>query len=490
MDSPQLTTERKALQINLDPSKYGTFAEIGAGQEVARNFFQAGGAAGTVAKTISAYDMKFSDAIYGEADRYVSRKRLVQMMEHEYSLLERRLSSNKGIDTRFFAFANTVSALNYSKTNECHGWMGIRFQLDAQGPFHDIILHVRMLDQENRLQQAAIGALGVNLVFGALHLEDNTDDFISGLTDGIGLGRIEVDMLEFNGSEFEKYDNRILCLKLAEKNLTQAVMFDENGFVVQASEKLYKKSCLIERGSFRPVTQVHLDMLENAKRQFTDRAEVDENEMEVFMELTLGNLLTQGDIDHEDFISRIEVINACGYGVLVSNYFEYYKLSAYLRKFVKKPIGLVMGINNLADIFKENYYKNLEGGILEALGILFKENIRIYAYPIEREFFDRYREQFGRGDNVKLAALEGSIVNVENLVVAENLRNLYKYVRENGFLECVNQFDRENMRFFARDVFDKIMQREDGWKDQLPSCVSNLIEEKNLWNDAKISEEM
>ena len=149
-----------------------------------------------------------------------------------------------------------------------------------------------------------------------------------------------------------------------------------------------------------------------------------------------------------------------------------------------------MGINNLADIFKENYYKNLDGGILEALGILFKENIRIYAYPIEREFFDRYREQFGRGDNVKLVSLEGSIVNVENLVVAENLRNLYKYVRENGFLECVNQFDRENMRFFARDVFDKIMQREDGWKDQLPSCVSNLIEEKNLWNDAKISEEM
>ena len=322
MSSEQLSVERKALRINLDPTKYGTFAEIGAGQEVARHFFQAGGAAGTVAKTMSAYDMKFSDKIYGEAGRYVSRKRLVQMMAHEFGLLKERLSADRGAESHFFAFSNTVSALNFHKTNECHGWMGIRFQLEPLGEMHDIILHVRMLDRENRLQQEAIGMLGVNLLYGAFHQYKNPDDFIQSLADGIDVERIEIDMIEFNGPAFEKFDNRILCLKLTQAGLTDAIMFDQKGFVVQASEVLYKKSCLIERGSFRPVTKVNLDMLENAKKQFITREQVDEGELMVFTELTLGSLANEGTINYKDFISRIEVINACGYGVLVSNYFE------------------------------------------------------------------------------------------------------------------------------------------------------------------------
>ena len=272
--------------------------------------------------------------------------------------------------------------------------MGIRFQLQPLGEVHDIILHVRMLDRENRLQQEAIGMLGVNLVYGAFHHHENPDDFIQSLADGIDIERIEIDMIEFNGPEFEKFDNRILCLKLTQSRLTDAIMFDQQGYVVQASEVLYKKSCLIERGSFRPVTKVNLDMLEKAKMQFLSREQIVENDVMVFMELTLGSLANDGSIDYEDFISRIEVINACGYGVLVSNYFEYYKLASYLRRLIKKPIGLVMGLNNLADIFKEEYYSNLEGGILEAFGVLFKDNIRIYAYPVEQETFERYREQF------------------------------------------------------------------------------------------------
>ena len=311
MSSEQLSVERKALRINLDSSKYGTFAEIGAGQEVARHFFQAGGAAGTVAKTMSAYDMKFSDKIYGEAGRYVSRKRLVQMMSHEFGLLRERLSEDRGIKSQFFAFSNTVSALNFSKSNECHGWMGIRFQLEPLGEVHDIILHVRMLDRENRLQQEAIGMLGVNLVYGAFHHHENPDNFIQSLADGIDIERIEIDMIEFNGLEFEKFDNRILCLKLTQSGLTDAIMFDQQGYVVQASEVLYKKSCLIERGSFRPVTKVNLDMLEKAKKQFLSREQIVDNDLMVFMELTLGSLANDGSIDYEDFISRIEVINAC-----------------------------------------------------------------------------------------------------------------------------------------------------------------------------------
>ncbi|MBP52097.1 MAG: nicotinate-nucleotide adenylyltransferase [Opitutae bacterium] len=481
MSDEQLTVERKALRINLDSSKYGTFAEIGAGQEVARNFFQAGGAAGTVAKTMSAYDMKFSDAIYGEAGRYVSRKRLVQMMGHEYSLLEERLSGLRGKDSNFFAFANTVSALNYHKTNECHGWMGIRFQLEPMGSFHDVILHVRMLDRENRLQQEAVGMLGVNLVYGAFHLNTEPDLFIASLIDGIGEHRIEVDMIEFNGPEFKKFDNRILCLKLTEKGLTQAIMFDQDGHVVQAAENLYKKACLIERGSFRPVTQVNLDMLEKAKIQFCKREDVEEDNVEVFMELTLGNLLHEGDIDHDDFLARIEVINACGYGVLVSNYFEYFKLSSFLRRYIRKPIGMVMGLNNLADIFKENYYEQLEGGILEAFGILFKDNVKIYVYPIEHENFERYRKQVGRGDNVEAKVDKNGLVTIENLMVAQNLRNLYKYIRENGFLETIENCERSNMRLFSRDIFELIQTRSDGWQNSLPVSVAEMIKEKNLW---------
>ncbi|OUU27534.1 MAG: nicotinate-nucleotide adenylyltransferase [Verrucomicrobia bacterium TMED44] len=481
MSTEQLAVERKALRINLDSLKYGTFAEIGAGQEVARHFFQAGGAAGTVAKTMSAYDMKFSDKIYGEADRYVSRKRLVQMMEHEFRLLQDRLSGDRGKESQFFAFSNTVSALNFHKTNECHGWMGIRFQLEPLGEMHDIILHVRMLDRENRLQQEAIGVLGVNLVYGAFHHHENPDEFIQSLADGISTDRVELDMIEFNGPHFEKFDNRILCLKLTQAGLTDAIMFDTGGHVVQSSEVLYKKSCLIERGSFRPVTKVNLDMLENARNQFIERDGVDEDELMVFMELTLGSLANEGSINYEDFISRIEVINACGYGVLVSNYFEYYKLASYLRRLVKKPIGLVMGLNNLADIFKQEYYANLEGGILEAFGVLFKDNIRIYAYPVEKVMFERYRKQFRRGDNVSLKESSSGLINVENLLVADNLRNLYKFIRENQFLETIRESNRNNMKFFSRDIFEQILNRQEGWQDNLPETVAQMIDSKNLW---------
>ena len=481
MTDQELTADRKALRINLDSTKYGTFAEIGAGQEVARHFFQAGGAAGTVAKSMSAYDMKFSDAIYGEAGRYVSRKRLVQMMEHEYSLLDERLSDIRGSESTFFAFSNTVSALNFSKTNECHGWMGIRFQISPKSPFHDIILHVRMLDSDNQLQQEAIGILGVNLVYGAMHLSNDPDRFIDSLTDSLGINRIEVDMIEFNGPSFEVVDNRILCLKLTEKGLTHAVMFNNQGHVVQPAEKLYKKACLIERGSFRPLTKVNIDMLEKAKVQFVNRDDVEEDKVEVFMELTLRSLLNEGDINYEDFIARIEVINSCGYSVLVSNYLEYFKLSAYLRRYVKSPIGLVLGLNNLADIFKEDYYANLEGGILEAFGKLFKDNVKIYAYPIELENFERYRKQMGVGDNVETKTAEDELVTIENLLVARNLRNLYKYIRENGFLVTIMNCDRSNMNLFSRDIFDLVQNRTEGWKDSLPSCVTDMIEKNNLW---------
>jgi hypothetical protein len=340
-----------------------------------------------------------------------------------------------------------------------------------------------MLDSDNQLQQEAIGILGVNLVYGALHLSSDPDAFIASLADNLGNERIEVDMIEFNGPSFESVDNRVLCLKLAEQGLTNAVMFNHLGHVVQPSEVLYKKACLIERGSFRPVTKVNLDMLEKAKSQFTGRDDVEDSDIETFMELTLRSLIKEGDIDYDDFIARIEVINSCGYSVLVSNYLEYFKLSAYLRRYVKKPIGLVLGLNNLADIFKEDYYANLEGGILEAFGKLFKDNVKIYAYPIEVKNFHRYREQMKLGDNFETDTDEDGLVTIDNLLVARNLRNLYKYIRENNFLENINNCNRENMNLFSRDVFKLVLERSDGWKNSLPECVCKLIEKNNLWKE-------
>ncbi|MBG29454.1 MAG: nicotinate-nucleotide adenylyltransferase [Opitutae bacterium] len=481
MNDDRLTAERKALRINLDSSKYGTFAEIGAGQEVARHFFQAGAAAGTVAKSISAYDMKFSDAIYGKAGRYVSKGRIMQMLEHEYGLLEERLRETRGDDATFFVFANTVSALNYRADNECHGWMAVRFQTSPHSPPHDVFVHVRMLDRQNRLQQEALGIFGVNLIYGVFHLRDDPNQFIQSLSDDLGHTRIEVDMIEFNGPEFEGVDNRILSLKLVESGIAQAVMFDKSGQVEQPADTLYKKSCLVERGSFRPLTKVNLDMLEKAKAQFVSRPDVEADNVQVFMELTLHKLECEGELDYQDFLARVDVINACGHDVLVSSYFEYYKLSAFLRRYVTQPIGIVMGINNLLDIFKTKYYDSLEGGILEAFGILFKENLKLYAYPIERSSFERYRQLDEEEEQAEIETDADGLLTTDNLRVDDHVRNLYKYVRENGFLEPIHDCDRANMDLFSRDVIEMIREGREGWEEMVPPAVAQIVKARGLW---------
>src|SRR6476646_730784 len=222
-------THQKALQINLDPSKYGTFAEIGAGQEVARWFFQVGGAAGTIAKSISAYDMTVSDAIYGPSPRYVSRDRLETMLEYEYALLQERLQSKRGTDTDFFVFADTVSARNFHGTNECHGWMGIKYQATQGAGPSQIVVHVRMLDKDNVSQQQALGIVGVNLVYGALFHFADPDELMNSLIDDLSAERIEVDMIKFSGREFQTVDHRLMSLKLVQLGLSDAAMFSATG---------------------------------------------------------------------------------------------------------------------------------------------------------------------------------------------------------------------------------------------------------------------
>jgi len=485
MESKTLTTNRKALTVNLDNSLYGTFAEIGAGQEVSRHFFVAGGAVGTIAKSMSAYDMKFSDEIYGKAKRYVSRDRLIQMMEHEYRLLDERLHEARGSETSFFVFANTVSARNYHGTNECHGWMGLRFQSKPLEKPNDVIVHVRMLDNSNMLQQDALGIFGVNMIHACLFLHDNPDDFINSLKDNLEGNRIEVDMIEFNGDSFEGYNNRVLSLKLVEAGLTNAVMFAAGGAILQPSEILHKKALLVERGSFRPVTKVNVDMLESAGAQFLQLPKVQGQQVEVAMEITMGALQQEGHIDYEDFLRRTDIINSLGYSVIISNYFEFYRLAAYFRRYTSLPIGSVLGINTLTQILDEKFYENLEGGILEAFGRLFKENVKLYIYPMNASGYNAYQNKMD-AETLERTLSQNPLgrdvlITAENLQVADHLQGLYNDLLENGFSGPIRSHSEENMNILSRFVIEKIEKGDDSWRDLVPQAVADHIIERGYW---------
>jgi hypothetical protein len=317
-ENKKLTTQEKALQINLSKSIYGSFAEIGAGQEVAANFFKVGGASGTIAKTISAYDMKFSDAIYGQGDRYVSEDRLVKMLLKEYDLLFERLP-HRAAEVRFFAFADTIEVLNYERTNQGQGWVGLRFQTHPQGDYNECVVHVKMHDNDPLQQQFAIGILGVNLLYGCMFYADPEHVMMS-LLDGLTTRRLEVDMFRLSGPDFKHVDNRLMALKLVKNGLTKAAMFGPDGTVMQPSEALYKKNVLVLRGRFRPVTHVNVDMLLTSRRHFRREADVDRSKIVMLTELTLNDLGADGKIDEKDFLYRADIICSLGQTVLVEDH--------------------------------------------------------------------------------------------------------------------------------------------------------------------------
>lgn len=485
-DAGLLTTNRKALTTNLDERRYGTFAEIGAGQEVSRLFFQAGGAAGTIAKSMSAYDMTFSDEIYGKAPRYVSRERLVTMLDHEYGLLHERLSAQRGVSTTFFAFADTVAAKSYRGNNDCHGWMGITFQPEPGAPPSSIIIHVRMWDKDHLLQQQALGVVGVNLVYGAFNYLEQPDRLISSLTDNLGNDRIEVDMLKFEGPAFAQIDNRLMSLHLVQFGLTNAVMFGPDQEVLQPSEILRRKAILVERGSFRPVTHVNVDMLNCACAQFMQEPAVKGKEMVVLMEITMNNLLASGDIDGEDFLSRVDLLGNIGLTVLISNYPEYYRLTSYFRRYTDEMIGVAMGINNLLEVFNEKYYESLQGGILEAFGRLFRNSVKLFIYPMRRSAYDSYQtpdqpDELPPSVGVSHAFAKDVLVNARNLQVAPKLHNLYAHLMENHYIECISGYNAEFLDIFSRDVLQRIRAGDASWETMVPDPVAAAIKTNGLF---------
>ncbi|MBI3770112.1 MAG: TonB-dependent receptor [Deltaproteobacteria bacterium] len=458
-DTRPIDPHQKALAINLDRRRYGTFAEIGAGQEVVRWFFRAGGAAGTIAKSISAYDMTVSDAIYGRGERYVCRQRLERMLEYEHGLNLERLRERRGNTTAFFVFADTVKAASYGGSSECHGWMGVRFQSHPRDDDSQIIIHVNMLDREKEAQQEALGIVGVNLIYGASFLFHEPEQLVESLLDSLTTARIEIDMIEFSGIEFRHVDNRLMSLKLVQLGLTGAAMFAADGAVLQPSEVLYKKAVLVERGSFRPVTHVNVDMLESAREKFSREPGVDGGPVVALMEITMRNLITtmgSGTVDVHDFLARADVLAACGMTVLISDYFEYYRLAAYLARHTKGKIGVVMGAASLAELFDEQFYAALAGGILESFGRLFKNDLKLFIYP----FLDQ---------------ATGALTTVQNLAIAPGLRKLYDYLVDRGCIEQLESYHPEYLTIFSREVLRRIKACDPSWEAMVPGGVAEVI---------------
>lgn len=451
----EIGTDEKALRINLDSAKYGTFAEIGAGQEVARRFFRVGGASGTIAKTMSAYDMTFSDAIYGPANRYVSRARLQRMLDHEYDLLIERLDPKFGNEKTFFVFADTVAARSFKERDESHGWLGVRFQSQPRSQPSQIIIHVRLLDEANVDQQEALGVIGVNLLHAAFYSR-RPEKLISCLQQNLPYGRIEVDMIKFSGPLFQEVDNRLMSLQLVSQDLTDAVMFKADGETVQPAEVFYKKALLVERGSFRPVTYATNDMLDGARRVFLAHCECSQDEVVVLMEMTLENLLADGQVNHADFLARVDVLRALGRNVLISKFGEYYRLAGYLFRYTNRAIGLVMGVPSFREILNEKYYSKLEGGILEALGRMFKGRLKLYVYPMIDE-------------------ANGKVVTATQVKVAPNLRSLFRYLIDNEYVQEITDYHREYLRIRPSDVLAKLQSGDSTWEQMVPPEVAHLI---------------
>jgi hypothetical protein len=458
MANEHLDTIQKAQQINLDANRYGTFAEIGAGQEVARCFFRAGGAAGTVAKTISAYDMAVSDAIYGPTDYYVSRQRLRAMLDYEYDLLLERLDKTRGGKTAFFVFANTVA----TRREEGRGWLGVRFQAESGSDPSEIIMHVRMLDKENVRQQEALGVIGVNLVHGAFYLNRQPEALIRSLLDNLTWERVEVDMLRFAGPAFAHADDRLMALQLVRQGLTEAAMFTAKGEAVQWAEVLYKKPVLVQRGSFRPVTKATLDVLERALEQFVQEPELKGESPVVLMEMTLRHLTTGDAIDEQDFLSRADTLSGLGKTVLISNFRRFHRLGAYLSRYTNQPLGLAVGASKLAEIFDESFYNENEGGLLGGLGQLLKNPGRLYIYP-------------------HLNLDSGQLLTVENYPVPPRLKHLYAHLVENRFIQGIRNFNPDLLPIRSRDVMAKIQSGDAAWEQLVPPSIVEIIKRDRLF---------
>jgi hypothetical protein len=471
MEREILSPNRKALKINLNPNIYGCFAEIGGGQEVARCFFQAGGASGTIAKTISAYDKAFSDALYqsNKTGRYVSENRLAEMLQAEYTELVSVLSEIRGVNTQFFSFANTIETLNYQKSNRGHGWVGMKFQLKPQTEPNQVILHVNLLENDGLLQQNTLGILGVNLVYACFYLHQFPSQFLRSLVDNIFTDRIEITMIRMSGPDLDYVDNRLLSLQLVKNGMAQAIMFDRSGQVQQPYDMLYKMNVLAFRGSFRPVTIVMADMLRTSYRIFKRDKDYDKERTISLCEMTLSNLLQEGEVDERDFLDRVDILNGMGQNVMVSNFREYYKLVQYFSQFKINNLRIIIGIPTLMNFFEKKYYTNLRGGMLEAMGKFFIDNMKLYVYPtISSVSIDDPT----KGED---------LITSKNLLLADDINDLYQYLIKNRKIIDITDAKKEWLWINSQIVIKIIKEGIPGWERMVPKYIEKVIKKKKLF---------
>jgi hypothetical protein len=464
MADTHTSTEEKALALNLDRAKYGTIAEIGGGQEVARWLFHVGGAAGTVAKTISAYDMAVSDALYGPTQRYVSRERLASMLTHEFDLLVQTLGPDRGATTTFFAFANTVTTRSFKHRADGRGWMGVRFQHRLQAEPSAIIVHVTLRDRTTVAQQEALGVVGINLIYGAFLRHDDPPRLIGTLMDELSRDRIDMDMIRLSGPAFSGVDNRLMSLQLVEQGLTDAAMFTASGEVVQPSEVLYKKPVVIARGSFRPMTKLTLDLFERTRARFVREPQIVGKEPVGLMEMTLRNLSSPAGIDHADFLARADVLGALGLNVLISRFEQYYHLADYLTRFTDQPIGVAVGMPSLQEIAQDKYYADLSGGLVEAVGRLFKRSVKLYVYPSRDP-------------------TTGDLVTVTSGATPPLWRHLRDLLLESGHLEAIDDFNPEYLGFSPPEALARLQRGDSSWEAMVPAPVAEAIKSKHLFQE-------
>ena len=470
-------TSRKALAINLDRSAYGAFAEIGAGQEVVRHFFKAGGASGTVAKSMSAYDMSVSDAIYGHPRRYVSRERLEQMLDHEYGLLVGRLAAERGPTTRFFAFANTVATTPHDGKGQGHSWIGLRFQSEPLSEPSEVLLHVRLWDKDAGRQQDALGIVGVNLLYAALHANGRVDDFLTGLVDEVGSARVEVEFVHFSGPAFGAFDNRAAALRLVRLGLTDAVLFGPEGHPEVPSEYFYKKSVLVARGSFRPVSLVNQDMLACALRSLPEGG----RDVLPLFEMCVGS----DPHPESELIDRIRLVGAMQRPLLVTRHRGWYRLPAYFRMHTNGDITLVAGMNNLVDLFNPEHYAHLEGGVLESCGRMFKGGVRVMVYPMRGDQLRRLVQ-----DPVACricfpetsSFADDSVVTASDVQLRPTVQGLFQHLLNNGFLVPIAGADPAALACQPRTLADRIRADVPGWDKEVPPSVALAIRSLRLWS--------
>ncbi|MFI1743901.1 TonB-dependent receptor [Thalassobellus sediminis] len=461
-DIPSLKS--KALRINLNENIYGSFAEIGAGQETCRHFFRAGGASGTIAKAMSAYDKNFSDAIYGAEDdgRYVTEARLRKMLTHEMNLMENRLTRKENPSKIFFTYANTVATIDFAKQFKGHGWVGIKYQVEENGDYNEIILHVRFKETDARLQQETLGVLGTNLIYGAFYKYNEPKKLLRYLYDHLDKDQLEIDTINFSGPVFKNVDNRLMSLQLVKNGMTDAVMFGPDGTNVLPAKVFYKKNILALRGSFRPVTKVNMAMYEKSYNMFIKENKVDKDKTVVVFEITLSNLRAEGEIDEQDFIDRADLLCSLGQSVMISNFQEYFKVVEYFSNYTKARMGLAMGVSNLIDIFDEKYYRHMSGGILEAFGKLFFKDLKVYLYPMKDE-------------------KTGELITSDNLKVYPRMKELYKFFKYNGKVIDIEDYDETIMNIFSREILRMITEGENGWENMVPEGTAELIKDYRLF---------